>query len=123
MVDSAVHSWLANLKDAAVQGTAVIVQFAPPKQNVFAGASSRGERIRAMESHVGARLAELTKNTKVPSEAVRVLGAIGQAVIQAPPSILRRLVAPDSPLATAPDVIVRPNTLMPGPRPIEKQKR
>lgn len=114
MIDRAVHEWLSG-KESADLAPALIVQFDAPPEELLTGAKTRAERIQIMESHLGARVTELTRGLDLPEHAVRVLGAVGQAIIHAPAETLRRMVVPEGALARAADVRVRPNALLRGP--------
>jgi hypothetical protein len=113
MVDPEVHRWLAQ-RDAAEPETALVVQFSSLPEKRILEAPTTAARIQILTSYVKERMSELTRQAPLPPGAVKIMGAIGQAVIQAPASTLARLIAPSSGLATATDCEVKPNVLMPG---------
>jgi len=113
MIDERTMQWLRGLTpESGVQS--VLVQLAQLPVAEILQLKTRKERIALTTRCIEQALAPIVAGGGVARDAVQVLGALGQAIIQATPDKLKELIRTGSLLDKSEQLKVLPNSLMPG---------
>jgi hypothetical protein len=112
MIDERTQQWVESLsKGGGIQSLIVELEQLPMEE--MQKLKTRRERIDLAVSCVEKAIEPVLAEAGLSRESVKVLGALGQAIIQAAPEKLRELIKRGGVLAEAHDLKVMPNVLMP----------